>query len=375
MNTQDIIKSLSNLEHSLQGVESAKQQVEKTVAAYGATQKQLSALSQEFVTVSNELSTVIAVVRNNQEQLSATISSKIEHLLVQIEDKVAVIGNKASMMNQIFESSCTETAKTIDQSIDAAIASFKGKVQAELIGVSSVLSEFKLVVKDINEDFSRYSLSAISSFKEKGDEMVIEFQKRMGNHLTSFSKLKCELDSVIAQLKNYNNEVWNKIDAETKNINDAISIVKSKLDSIVNIQNEMNVALLTKIESLATEIKPSLFDIDSKLKGIIAYNENYHTELVDGISTIQQGNVSLAEKLTAYFNTVDEKIGAVKEGVSSVSTQLSTAMSRIIDNNKQTILSEFEAVKAENEILKKLVISCLVMTTISMILNLLFIFQ
>lgn len=375
MNTQDIIKSLSNLEHSLQGVESAKLQVEKTVAAYGATQKQLSALSREFVTVSNELGTVIAVVRNNQEQLSATISSKIEHLLVQIEDKVAVIGNKASMMNQIFESSCTETAKTINESIDAAIASFKGKVQAELIGVSSVLSEFKLIVKDINEDFSRYSLSAISSFKEKGDEMVIEFQKRMGNHLTSFSKLKCELDSVIAQLKNYNTEVWNKIDAETKNINDAISIVKSKLDSIVNIQNEMNVALLTKIESLATEIKPSLFDIDSKLKGIIAYNENYHTELVDGISTIQQGNVSLAEKLTAYFNTVDENIGAVKEGVSSVSTQLSTAMSRIIDNNKQTILSEFKAVKAENEILKKLVISCLVVTTISMILNLLLIFQ
>ena len=48
MNTQDIIKSLSNLEHSLQGVESARQQVDSTVAAYGATQKQLATLSQEF---------------------------------------------------------------------------------------------------------------------------------------------------------------------------------------------------------------------------------------------------------------------------------------------------------------------------------------
>ena len=84
MNTQDIIKSLSNLEHSLQGVESARQQVEKTVAAYGTTQKQLAILSQEFVKTSNELNSVIDVVRNNQEQLSATLSSEVERLFVHV---------------------------------------------------------------------------------------------------------------------------------------------------------------------------------------------------------------------------------------------------------------------------------------------------
>ena len=140
MNTQDIIKSLSNLEHSLQGVESARQQVDSTIAAYGATQKQLATLSQEFVKVSNELNSVIDVVRNNQEQLSATLSSKIEHLLIQIEGKVAILGNKASSMNQTFESSCTETAKSINDNIAAAIASFNGKVKDELSEVSTVFA-------------------------------------------------------------------------------------------------------------------------------------------------------------------------------------------------------------------------------------------
>ena len=55
MDTQDIVKSLSKLEHSLQGVESARKQVEDTVSAYGATQKQLATLSQELANVSNAI--------------------------------------------------------------------------------------------------------------------------------------------------------------------------------------------------------------------------------------------------------------------------------------------------------------------------------
>lgn len=339
MNTQDIIKSLSNLEHSLQGVESARQQVDSTVAAYGATQKQLATLSQEFVKVSTELSKVIDVVRNNQEQLSATLSSKIEHLLIQIEDKVAVLGNKASLMNQAFESSCTETAKSINDSIDAAIASFKGKVKDELSEVSSALAEFNSIIKDIQEGFQKDASQAIATLQETSEKVVTGFQEKIANHLSSLSKL--------------NNE----------------------LEAIVNLQKKQNAEILTKFERESASIKTSISHIDNQLKGMKNNNDEHHKELIEVLSAILQGNSPSAERLTARINTVDGNIGAVKDGVSSVSSQLGTATNQIIDHNKQALLSEVTDVKAENASIKKLVIFCLIVTIISMILNIMKLFH
>lgn len=339
MNTQDIIKSLSNLEHSLQGVESARQQVEKTVAAYGTTQKQLATLSQEFVKISNELNSVIDVVRNNQEQLSATLSSEVERLFVQIEGKVAVLGNKALEINQSFENSCLGTALAINKSVDAAIVSFKEKVQDELTEVSSVLTEFNSIVKDIKDGFKADASHAISTLQATGDKIVVDFQEKIASHLSSLSKLKDELEA------------------------------------IVSLQTKQNAEILTQFETETVSIKASISDLDSQLKGIRNNNDKHHKELIEVLSAILQGNSPSTEKLTARFNTVDGNIGAVKDGVSSVSTQLGTATSQIIDHNKQALLSEVAAVKAENESIKKLVIFCLIVTTISVILNILMLLQ
>ena len=333
MNTQDIIKSLSNLEHSLQGVESARQQVDITVAAYGATQKQLATLSQEFVKVSNELNSVIDVVRNNQEQLSATLSSKIEHLLIQIEGKVAILGNKASSMNQTFESSCTETAKSINDNIAAAIASFNGKVKNELSEVSTVFAEFNSIIKDIQEDFQKDVSQALCTLQEASEKVVADFQETIANQLSSLSKLNGELED------------------------------------IVHLQKKQIAEILTKFETESASIKASICNIDSQLKGMTSCNDENHKELLELLSALLQGNSPSAEILTTRFNAVDGSIVDVKDRLSSVSSQLGNATNHIIEHNKQILLSEVASVKAENTSIKKLVVFCLLVTFISVILN------
>lgn len=335
MNTQDIIKSLSNLEKSLQGVESARQQVEKTVAAYGATQKQLSTLSQEFNNVSNELSSVIDVVRNNQEQLSATLSSKIETLLVQIEDKVSVLGNKASVMNQTFESNCSETAKSINESVNAAIATFKEKIKVELSEVSSTLAEFNSTIEDIKNGVKADSLHAVTTLHDTADKIVVSFQEKVEGHLNSFSKLKVELENII------------------------------------NLQTKLNTEILTKAESCTAEIKANISDLDSQIKNIRSIIEDYHKESIDVLSSILQGNSLSAEKVSTRFNTIEENIGVVKDDISSVSSQLSTATSQIVDRCKQALSLEVTDLKTENASIKKMLVICLIVTAVSVILNLL----
>ena len=98
-------------------------------------------------------------------------------------------------------------------------------------------------------------------------------------------------------------------------------------------------------------------------------------ELIEVLSAILQGSSPHGERLTARCNTVAGSIGAVKDGVSSVSSQLGTATNQIIDHNKQALLSEVTEVKAENASIKKLVIFCLIVTFISMILNIMMLFH
>ena len=406
MNTQDIIKSLSNLEHSLQGVESARQQVDSTVAAYGATQKQLATLSQEFVKVSNELGSVIDVVRNNQEQLSATLSSKIEHLLIQIEGKVAVLGNKASLMNQTFESSCTETAKSINDSIDAAITSFKEKVKDELSEVSTVFAEFSALINEIQERFEKYALQqAISTLQETCEKIVIDFQQKIANHLSSLSKLNGELEAIVNIQKNQNDVILKKFEAETALIKASLTNIDSQLEGMKSCNDENHNELLAKFEKESTSIqastsnidrqlkgmkscndenhkeildkfetevasiKASTSNIDNQLKGMTIHNDEHHKELLELLSALLQGNSPSAEILTTRFNAVDGSIVDVKDRLSSVSSQLGNATNHIIEHNKQILLSEVASVKAENTSIKKLVVFCLLVTFISVILN------
>ena len=369
MNTQDIIKSLSNLEHSLQGVESARQQVDSTVAAYGATQKQLATLSQEFVKVSNELNSVIDVVRNNQEQLSATLSSKIEHLLIQIEGKVAILGNKASSMNQTFESSCTETAKSINDNIAAAIASFNGKVKNELSEVSTVFAEFNSIIKDIQEDFQKDVSQALCTLQEASEKVVADFQETIANQLSSLSKLNGELEDIVHLQKKQIAEILTKFETESASIKASISNLDSQLKGMTSCNDENHKELLAKFETGAASIKASICNIDSQLKGMTSCNDENHKELLELLSALLQGNSPYAEILTTRFNAVDGSIVDVKDGLSSVSSQLGNATNHIIEHNKQILLSEVASVKAENTSIKKLVVFCLLGTFISVILN------
>ena len=369
MNTQDIIKSLSNLEHSLQGVESARQQVDSTIAAYGATQKQLATLSQEFVKVSNELNSVIDVVRNNQEQLSATLSSKIEHLLIQIEGKVAILGNKASSMNQTFESSCTETAKSINDNIAAAIASFNGKVKDELSEVSTVFAEFNSIIKDIQEDFQKDVSQALCTLQKTSEKVVADFQETIANQLSSLSKLNGELEDIVHLQKKQIAEILTKFETESASIKASISNLDSQLKGMTSCNDENHKELLAKFETGAASIKASICNIDSQLKGMTSCNDENHKELLELLSALLQGNSPSAEILTTRFNAVDGSIVDVKDRLSSVLSQLGNATNHIIEHNKQILLSEVASVKAENTSIKKLVVFCLLVTFISVILN------
>ena len=88
MEAQDILKMLTNLEQSLQNVESARQQVTNTVNAYEGTKAQLHALTVEFKEVSSELNKVYNAIKENVDSIDETLKIKIDSVFKSISKKV-----------------------------------------------------------------------------------------------------------------------------------------------------------------------------------------------------------------------------------------------------------------------------------------------
>lgn len=333
MDTQDILKSLANLEQNLQGIESAKQQVEKTVAAYDSTRLQLSKLSQDFSGISSELRTIVTIIRDNQQELNASITEKIEQAFANIDDEASRLNEIATKISKSFDSSCEKTVKTVRTKIDETISVFNEDVQQNLSEITSAISGFKSLITSIEGEFKSNSSLAITNLQKSLDTAVNGFVNRIDGCIKDFS------------------------------------IVEDELRSIVNQQKKLNEDIYSKIKSDADVIKTSIVKLDKHIKEYQDSIESHHKELTSMLLSIQQGTDPSAQKVSDRFNSVDGSLGEVQNKVSSVSTQLGTATNHIIDENKQTIFSEITTLKGENASIKKLVVFCLVVIAISLLLN------
>lgn len=333
MDTQDILKSLSNLEQSLQGVESARQQVEKTVAAYDGAKLQIVNLTQEFAGISKEFNTIVSTIKNNQQVFETTLSEKVKMVFASINDKIIVMGDELMSINNTFASNCKETAISVKDNITEALQLFTEKVQVEISGITNALSDFQTLISVVENEFKTDTSNTVSAIKSSLYSTTDEFRDKLNTHLKAFSDLKGDLQGVVNLQKQYNLEVFAKIEAETKSI------------------------------------KSSISDLDKKINNLNSTSESNHKELIDFLSAIIQGNNPSAEKMSAKLNIVDGSIGAIKDGVTSVSTQLGTATTQIIDENKQTLLSEITMVKTENANIKKMLVFCLIAISILILLN------
>lgn len=333
MDTQDILKSLANLERNLQGIESAKQQVEKTVAAYDSTRLQLSKLSQDLSGISSELHTIVTTIRDNQQELDASISEKIEMVFANINNEASRLSETATDISKSFNSSCEKTVKTVRTKIDETISTFNEDVQQKLSEIASAITGFKSLITSIEGEFKSNASLAIANIQKSLDAAVNGFVNRIEGCLKDFSNLKDELGAIVNQQKKLNEDIY------------------------------------SKIKSDADDIKASIVKLDKHIKESQDSIESYHKELASMLLSIQQGTDPSAQKVSDRFNSVDGSLGEVQNKVSSVSTQLGTATNHIIDENKQTILSEIKTLKGENASIKKLVVFCLVVIAISLLLN------
>ena len=75
MEANEILTSLAKLETSLNEIESAKEQVQKTVGAYSAVQKQIIDYTKALEAISESITSIIADVRSQRTALNDDAAS------------------------------------------------------------------------------------------------------------------------------------------------------------------------------------------------------------------------------------------------------------------------------------------------------------
>lgn len=336
MEAQDILKMLTNLEQSLQNVESARQQVTNTVNAYEGTKAQLHALTVEFKEVSSELSKVYNAIKENVDSIDETLKIKIDSVFKSISKKVDTLDAVAEKIQSSFEKSCNNSVNTIENSVhnsigklnnevDQSISKFNEKVKLEIDGISSTLSNLKSCMKEIQDSFRNSNTAFTSDLKVMLKNIADDFKASVEQHILSFTSLKDELKSIIDGYEEKSKTVVNKVD----NIE---SIIKSE-----------TTILKSKIEVVGTNQK------------------NQHDEIVSKLKSLREGHIKAADNLSERFNTVDTTLRTLSSSISELKTQF--------DSKEKDLYNTINALKGEVTSFKRLLTFCFIAIIISLLLN------
>ena len=208
MDAQDILKTLNNLEQSLQNVESARQQVANTVNAYEGAKAQLHALVVEFTVVSNELKNIYTAINENVSSIDNTLQNKIETVFSDVTSKTQDLEDAVRNIQTAFLATCNQSAQSIESAVDnsllklnnevdTTIVTFSKKATLEIESIATELSAFKSSAQQMQEDFSNAISGATADLKATQESIAADFGTSISEHISSFKSLKTELKAII----------------------------------------------------------------------------------------------------------------------------------------------------------------------------------
>lgn len=351
MDIQDILKTLNNLEQSLQNVESARQQVTNTVNAYEGARTQLHALVMEFAAVSTELKKVYTAIEENVSSIDDTLQNKVEEVFNDITSKAQELDDAARKIQSTFETACSQSAHSIndsvdnsmlklDNEIDTTIVKFNKKATLEIESIATSLAAFKSAAQQMQENFSHTISDAAAKLKATQESIASDFGTSISEHISSFKALKSELQAIIDRYE------------------------------------EANRSLEAKIEQISCLIKTESGTIGSAIQNLHECHQAEHEDLLAKLKLLREGNIKAADNLSGRFNNVDTELGKLSSSISELQDRLDNASSLVIKTQKEAMIKieemltgRIETLKEDLATSKKLTLICLIAIAISLLLN------
>lgn len=301
MDAQSILKSLSNLEQKLKTIESARQQVEKTVNAYEGAKAQLSVLTKDFTDIYQELNNVLTELQNNKNNISTEVSDKADAVFKALETRTTSLEQVANGIKQDFINACNAAnegfSKAIEKSekdmVDGMFANInevRKETIKEIEKVSGIVTAFSAAAAEIQNNYKQELSSSTENQKTLMGQITTEFSKSVEHYIVSMRNVKTEMDSILERYNSASDRVEEKmgeLEVELKTVIDKLSTkIDEKSNTILDKFNTHATGITDEIDKAKNELKESANKISSEIASSSSANKESTKRINDKIDSV-----------------------------------------------------------------------------------------
>lgn len=157
MDERVINELIKQLTENLEKVESARQQVEKTVGAYDILKTEVSKYTTELGFITQNVRTMISQLEEMKERFLGNISTKIvdeiHHAVANITTTIDDVSSKISSLHDFVETKAEQIDATLNKrvdSVDSTLSNMQTKISAIDVMVASCSNQLGQLVTLVN---------------------------------------------------------------------------------------------------------------------------------------------------------------------------------------------------------------------------------
>lgn len=343
-----INQALVQLESDLQSLQSAKEQVEKTVGASAELQKTVG----EYVVSVKNLCITLKTWENNLKTRESSLGEDVE-------SSIAAIERTCSTLITTFETNVGEATTTFQTGTKTILDTFideNNKLTEQVKSLNGLREQIEKATEDIQ--LLKDSLSQISQdLKESQDEQD-EVLKGIQQKVTNLSSQVHEDSlSVIQAISNSEKTLVDSVNITISKADEIIASIKgltSNLDGLNTLCQNINSTIISSTTNLTNVITGAKDDVTNKLTSEVGKLETDITKLE-----------TLCEGISTAIETLSGQTLSVLNLLKTNEQNHFNAITKQLEEQEKRLNSEFDVVRKQNKIFS-IVIMVLLATVIGL---------
>lgn len=239
MESNEILTSLAKLEASLNEIESAKEQVKKTIGAYTSVQKQIGEYVKSLNQIAGGVSTIMSALKSQKDSLNEDASHVSEVLNAKTAEMISLQNNAvAKIMDSLkvslnstkdsFSSDCLKIVDSIKQNYDTEIK----KLEDQVVNLETCIA----------------NLNALHKYIEGSLEAINEVMKEI-----------CSLRQTVEISQNFQNGQLETIRAGLESLSSrqskTINSLSVDMKNAQGVQNKVIADMSATVQSLSRKLE------------------------------------------------------------------------------------------------------------------------
>ena len=239
MESNEILTSLAKLEASLNEIESAKEQVSKTIGAYSSVQKQIGDYVKSLNQMAGSVTAIMSALKSQKDSLYKDASGVSEILNAKAAEMISMQNNAVTEIMDSLKVSLDSTKDSFSSDCLKIADSIKHNCDAEIKKLEEQVVDLKTCVANLN---------ALHKYIESSLETINEVKKEI-----------CSLRQTVEISQNFQNGQLETIRAGLESLSSrqskTMNTLSVNLKNAQSVQNKVIADMSATVQSLARKLE------------------------------------------------------------------------------------------------------------------------